>query len=173
MDCKKNRNILRRLIHQIRITVNRILLLREPFENKGLRNIFLLFCSSAFLLFCFTSCDPEEMIVNKSWHLDSALMNGELYTDSTQFNIIPKYTNYFFSHGNALEIRTIVDGQQVTSPNGKYFFKNRSTLKMEFTLKYQKYKIDSVNIVKLTNKEMNLEYDYKGNTYFLRFFPRN
>jgi len=174
MDRQKNRYILRRLIHQINLSVNRILLLREPLENKGLRYFFLmLFCSSALLLFCFTSCDREEMIVNKRWHLNSTLMNGELYTDSTQFNIIPKYTYYFFSHGNALEIRTLVDNQQVVSPNGKYFFKNRSTLEMEFTLRYQKYKIDSVNIVKLTNKEMNLEYVYKGNTYFLKFFSRS
>jgi len=174
MDRQKNRNILRRLTHQIFQMVNRIPLLRVPLKNKGLRyKVFLLLSPFSFLLFCFSSCDPEEMIVNKTWHLDSTLVNGELYTDSTQFNIIPKYTYYFFGHGNVLEIKTIVDEQQVTSPNGKYFFKDRSTLKLEFTLKYQKYKIDSVNIVKLTNKEMNLEYNYKGNTYFLKFFPRN
>jgi hypothetical protein len=100
-------------------------------------------------------------------------MNGESITDSTQFNIIPKYTYYTFSYANVLEITTIVDNQQVKSPNGRYFFKNRSTLELEFTLKYQKYKIDSVNIVKLNNKEMNLEYEYKGNTYFLKFFSRS
>jgi hypothetical protein len=86
---------------------------------------------------------------------------------------MPKYTYYYFFYGNALEVTTIVDNEQIRSPNGKYFFKNHSTLELEFTLKYQKYKIDNVNIVKLTNKEMNLEYDYKGNTYFLKFLPRN
>jgi len=113
------------------------------------------------------------MIVNKRWHLNSVLMNGEPYNDSTQFNIIPKYTYYYFSYLNVLEVSTLVDEQPVISANGKYFFKDRSTLELEFTLKYQKYKIDSVNIVKLNNKEMNLEYDFKGNTYFLKFFSRS
>ena len=95
-------------------------------------------------------------------------MNDEPYSDSTKFNLIPFYTYYTFFYANSLEVRTFVSGRTIESAGGVYLFEN-STIKMRFILEHQRYDIEA-KIIKLTRKELNLEYEDKGNTYFLKLY---
>jgi hypothetical protein len=135
------------------------------YSTSALFSVFF-FLVSAYLM----SCDREETIVN-TWQLSSVLMNGEPLNDSLQFNVIPRYTYYIFSYANILEVRTIVSSQVAISLDGYYSFADYSTLNMEFTLLYKKYSIKA-KITKLTRRELNLEYEYNGNVYFLTLFSR-
>ena len=137
------------------------------------RNIFrrltpLFLVPFSFLLFTSTSCDPEETIVG-SWNLQAVLMNGEAYTDSTQFHLSTKYTYYNFFYMNSLDVRTYANGQPTASSNGFYKFTSKSTLEMRFTLLYQQNEIKA-KIKKLTRRELNLEYEDDGNTYLLKLY---
>ncbi|MCL2436028.1 MAG: hypothetical protein FWD09_07845 [Lentimicrobiaceae bacterium] len=123
----------------------------------------------SFLLFSLTSCrDPEERIFG-SWNLQTVLINGETYTDSTQFHLATRYTYYNFFYMNSLDVRTYANGQSTASSNGFYKFKNNSTLELRFTLLYQQNEI-TAKIKKLTRKELNLEYEEEGDTYLLKLF---
>ena len=168
MRCQKNRNLFRRLKT---LNILNTLLLRGPLKNKGLRYYFfvlLLFCSSAFLLFTFTGCDREELIIN-SWNLQTVLKNGEVFNDSTQLHLTLDYTYYYFFIMNSLDVRTFANGQYTASSNGFYEFVDRSTLRMRFTLLYQSYDI-TAKIKKLTQKELHLEYKDNGDVYFLKLY---
>jgi len=110
------------------------------------------------------------MIIN-SWHLQTVLKNDEPYNDSLLFNLIPKYTYYSFYYANSLNVSTFVNGQYTSSATGFYQFTNNSTIKMTFTLLYQRYEI-TAKIKKLTRKELNLEYEEDGDIYFLKLFGR-
>jgi len=156
MCSQKNRNILRRLINRKPQTANR----RYSFA------FCLLF--SAFCLFAFASCDREEKLYN-SWNLQTVLMNGEPLNDSLQLNVIPYYTYYTFFYANSLHVQTYSHEQFISSSDGFYQFVNSSTIKMRFTLLYKRYDIEA-KIKKLTKKELNLEYEDNGNTYFLKLF---
>ena len=159
MRRQKNWNILRKLEFK-----------NLRFKNlKKLTNLLLLFPFS-FLLFTLTSCDRQERIIN-SWHLQTVLKNNELYNDSSQFNLIPKYTYYDFYYANTLTVRTFVNGQFTSSYNGLYKFTSNSTIEMTFTIFYQRYEI-TAKIKKLTRNELNIEYEEDGNTYFLKLFAR-
>ena len=145
MCCQKNRNILWRL---------------TPF----------LLVPFSLLFFTFTSCDKPERIIN-SWRLQTVLKNDEPFNDSLQFNLIPKYTYYNFYYANSLTVSTFANGQSTSSANGFYEFTSNSTIKMTFTLLYQRYEI-SAKIKKLNRRELNLEYEEDGDTYFLTLFAR-
>jgi hypothetical protein len=103
------------------------------------------------------------------WRLQTVLMNNEPLDDSLQFNVIPKYTYYYFYIENSLNVSTYALGQPVSSADGFYRFTNRSTLEMRFSLLYKRYHI-TANIKKMTRKELNLEYEENGNTYLLMLF---
>jgi len=175
MCCQKNWNLFRRL---------KILLLRVPLRNhpvrfastppihwRGISPVSLL---SALLLFCFftfTSCDKEELIVN-SWNLRTVLKNGEPYTDTMQFHLIPKKTNYsfYYSQTGSLFVKTYALNQLATSADGIYYFKDKSTIWMRFTLLYKRCEIEA-KIKKLNGRELNLEYkDKEGDTYFMKLY---
>ena len=147
MCCQKNRNILR-----------------------GLKVYFFCHLLSVFCFFAFISCDKQEMIIN-SWNLQTVLKNGQPLNDSLQFNLIPRYTHYNFYYANSLNVSTFASGQLTSSSNGFYEFTNSSTIRMRFTLLYQRYEI-TAKIKKLTRNELNLEYEDNGNTYFLKLFAR-
>jgi len=112
--------------------------------------------------------DREERLYGR-WNLQTVLMNDEPLNDSMQFNVIPKWTNYKFFYMNSLDVSTVALGQPVSSPDGYYYFSNKSTLEMQYTLLYKRYDI-SAKIKKLTTNELNLEYTDNGNTYFLQLF---
>jgi len=156
MRRQKSRNILRRLI-------------KRNFAPSSLRPFsfspFLLF---TLLLFTLSSCDKEEMLYN-TWNLQSVTLNGQALNDSSQFNVIPKYTYYTFFYGNSLTVQTFAEGQITTSSDGFYKLSGNSTLEMSFTILYKKYIINA-KIKKLTKKELNFEYEDKGNTYFLKLY---
>jgi len=120
------------------------------------------------IFLAFTGCDKEEMLIN-SWNLQTVLMNNEPLNDSTRFNIIPKYTYYSFYYANSLTVSTLVNGKYTSSSNGSYRFADRSTLTMHFTLLYRTYDV-TAEIKKLTRKELHLEYEDNGNTYFLKLY---
>jgi hypothetical protein len=115
------------------------------------------------------SCDNEDILYG-TWRLQNVSMNGEALDDSLQFNVIPKYTYYTFHYQNSLNVSTYVLGAPTSSADGYYIFLNNSTIKMKFTLLYQRYEIKA-KIKKLNRKELHLEYDDKGNTYFLKLYP--
>ena len=142
---QKNRNIFRRL------------------EFKKIS--FLLF---SFLLFSLTSCDPEETILG-SWNLQAVSVNGETYTDSTQFHLLTRDTYYNFFYMNSLDVRTNANGQYTASSNGFYKLGKNSTLEMRFTILYQQNEF-TAKIKKLTRKELNLEYEDNGDTYLLKLY---
>ena len=177
MCCKKNRNLLRRLKNQISATKgaflnkglrNVFLLLREPLLNKGLRNYILLFCASALLLFCFSSCDKEEMLKSR-WNLQTVKKNGSSYNDTTIFHLIPRYTYYSFYYENSLNIEAYGIGKPTESSNGYYKLEKKSKLYMRFSIQNQHNEF-TAKIKKLTKKELHLEYSDKGNTYFLKLY---
>jgi len=172
MRSQKNRNILRRLIpHPTPHTPNPSPLLREPFRNKGSRYyiLLLLFCSSAFLLFCFSGCDKEEKIMN-IWNLQSVTMNGKTLTDSSQYHLLPRYTYYSFYYENRMNVETYAKGQFTESADGYYKLSKKNTiLDMKFTILNQRSNI-SAKVKKLTKKELQLEYKNNGNTYFLKLY---
>jgi len=161
MCCKKNRNLLRRLKNQISAT-------KGAFLNKGLRNYILLFCASALLFFCFSSCDKEDMLRNR-WNLQSVKINGSAYTDSTIYHLLPRYTNYVFSHEHSLNVEAFANGQFTDSSNGYYKLEKKSKLFMRFTIHDQSNSF-TAKIKKLTKKELQLEYSANGNTYFLKLY---
>ena len=133
-----------------------------------MNKIKITFAFLPFCLFTFSSCDREEMIM-KRWRLQTVLMNDEPLNDSLQFNVIPKYTYYNFFVEHSLVVSTYALGQYTASANGFYKFENRSTLEMRFALLYEQYDIKAT-IKKLTSRELNLEYENNGNTYFLILF---
>jgi hypothetical protein len=141
---QKNRNLFRRLI------------------------ILLLPITCLLVLVTLTSCDKQEMII-KSWNLQSVLMNGEPLDDSLQFNVIPKYTYYSFSYANSLYVSTIAHNKRIESSDGFYKFASKSTIDMRFTLLYNRYDI-TANIKKLTRRELHLEYEDRGNNYYLKLY---
>jgi len=156
MRRQKNRNILRRLED-------------KKFVPSCLRAFsfspFLLF---SLLLFSLSSCDKQEMLYN-TWQLQSVKVNGQPYTDSVQYNLIPNYTYYYFFYENSLMVRTYAMGQITTSADGFYKLDSKSKLEMRFTILNKRYNINA-KIKKLTKKELNLEYEDKGNTYFLKLY---
>jgi hypothetical protein len=105
----------------------------------------------------------------KSWRLQTVLMNDEPLNDSLQFNVIPKYTYYQFFVENTLSVITYAQEEHIASSSGFYRFENRSTLEMRFSLLYKRYHMKAT-IKKLTSRELNLEYEDNGNTYFLILF---
>ncbi|MCL2246851.1 MAG: hypothetical protein FWC10_07050 [Lentimicrobiaceae bacterium] len=152
MRCQKNRNLLRRL-------------------NKKTNTILIVaLCSllSVSLFFTFMSCDRQEMLYG-TWVLQTVLMNGEPLEDSLQFNLIPKYTSYTFFIMNSLTIRTIASGESITSPEGLYYFKDKSTIEMKYTLLYKYYEITAA-IKKLNRQELHLQYNDNGNDYLLKLY---
>lgn len=140
----------------------------KPYTAYRIQHITSLFFFLLFSLTSVTSCDREEMIIN-SWRLQTVLMNNEPLNDSSQFNVIPRYTYYSFFIENRLNVRTYALGQSTASSDGFYRFLNRSTIEMRFTILNEQYKIEAT-IKKLTRKELNLEYEDNGNTYFLQLF---
>jgi len=104
-----------------------------------------------------------------SWNLQKVTMNGQQINDSLQYNIIPGYTYYTFFFEQSLTVRTYAQGQITTSSDGFYNLGNNSMLKMRFTILNKRYNINA-KIKKLTKKELNLEYEDEGNTYFLKLF---
>jgi hypothetical protein len=114
-----------------------------------------------------TSCDKENMLYG-TWRLQAVLMNGDTLNDTLQFNVIPKYTIYEFFYEHTFTVKTYISGQSVTSPEGFYNITNNS-LHMRYTLLYRRYDIPA-KIKKLTRRELNLEYEYEGNSYFLKFY---
>jgi len=68
-----------------------------------------------------------------------------------------------------MTVSTYVLGLDISSPDGYYRFLNKSEIEMKFTLLYKRYEINA-SIKKLTKRELNLEYEDKGNTYFLQLF---
>ena len=163
MRRQKNRNILRRLI-------KRNFSLR-PFALAPLRPFApyaFCFLLSAFCIFSLSSCDKEEMLYS-TWNLQSVTMNGQALNDSSQFNVIPKFTYYTFYYGNSLTVQAFAEGQITTSSDGYYKLVDNSKVEMKFTILYKRYNI-SAKIKKLTKKELNLEYEDKGNTYFLKLY---
>jgi hypothetical protein len=127
--------------------------------------ILLISCFSG--LFISGSCDKEELLYGR-WYLQSSLVNGEPLTDSTQYNILPKYTYYTFFYEQTLTITTYALRIVQNSTEGFYSIKN-STLTMKYTLPPKRYEI-TAKIKMLTKRELKIEYDYNGNTYLLDFF---
>ena len=154
MRRQKNRNILRRLKN-------------KKFAPSCLR-VFLLSAFCFLLSACFVCCDKQEMLYN-SWQLQSVKMNGKPYSDSLQYNLTPNYTYYTFFYDNALIVRTYAMQQITTSSDGFYKLESNSKLEMSFTILNKRYSINA-KIKKLTKKELNLEYEDKGNTYFLKLY---
>jgi len=156
MRRQKNWNIFRRLKNK-KIVLSSL----RPFSFSP----FLLF---SLLLFSLSSCDKEEMLYN-TWHLQSVTMNGQALNDSSQFNVIPNYTFYTFFYGNSLTVQTFAEGRRISSSDGIYNLVGKSKIEMSFTILYNRYNINA-KIKKLTKKELNLEYEDKGNTYFLKLY---
>jgi len=175
MCCQKNRNIFRRLkllLHRVTLRTPPVRFASTPPMNwRGISPVSLL---SALLLFCFftfTSCDREELIVN-SWNLRTVLKNGEPFTDTMQFHLIPKHTNYafYYPQTSSLLVKTYALNQIATSADGNYYFKDKSTIWMRFTLLYKRYEIEAT-IKKLNGRELNLEYkDKEGDIYFMKLY---
>jgi len=123
-----------------------------------------------FFLFTLTSCDNEEKLYNR-WNLQFVSKNGEPFTDSTQLSkqphLVPHSTYYLFHFVGILEVYA----SGITSTDGFYEFKDNSTIKMRFTLVEhgRRFEIEA-KIKKLTRKELNLEYEEKGDTYFLKLY---
>ena len=161
MRSQKNRNLIRRLIT----------FCKSNFANRQLKLTaiaFLLFCSSALLLFCLTSCDKPEMLINR-WNLQTVTVNGTpIDSLQMQYHLLPNYTYYTFFIENVLNVDTKINGFYTSSADGYYKFTDKSTLEMNFTL-LNKRNIITAKIKKLTKKELKLEYKDKnnGNTYFL------
>ena len=150
MRRQKNRNILRRLI------------------KRDFAPYAFCFLLSAFCLFSLSSCDREELLYN-TWNLQSVNMNGKPFSDSLQYNLLPTYTYYIFFYANSLTVRTYAMEQITTSSDGFYNLESKSKLEMKFTILNKRYTINA-KIKKLTKKELNLEYEDKGNTYFLKLY---
>jgi len=169
MCSKKNRNIFRRLIKNQTIqTTNPItLLLKGLFINKGSRYPFS-FLLITFCLIALSSCDKEEMIINR-WNLQQVFVNNEPIKEPYPLGLRPIDTHYTFYYANSLNIRTLAEGGWTESADGFYSFENKSTIKMRFTLLYQRYEF-SAKIKKLTKRELHLEYTYKGDTYILKLY---
>ena len=143
MRCKKNRHLFRRLN----------------------------FCFFALLLFCFftlNSCDKETTLRNR-WNLQKVFINGEEVSNSTEYNLLPYYTNYFFYYENSLNVSTYVKGEATESADGWYQLESKSTIHMRFTILHKRYDIKA-KIKKMTKKEMHLEYTANGNKYLLKLF---
>jgi len=103
------------------------------------------------------------------WNLQSVKVNGSpIDSVQMQYHLLPKYTYYYFFLETSLNVETIVNGQY-TSANGMYKFVNKSTLYMHFMLHDKKSEI-TAKIKKLTRRELNLQYDENGNTYFLKLY---
>jgi hypothetical protein len=131
--------------------------------------INLLYIPCVICLFILTGCPgSREDILYGDWRLQTVLMNGKPLEDSLQYNVAPN-TRYTFFYFNSLTITAFVSGQPTTSFDGYYFFKDRSTLEMKYTLWYERYDI-TAKIKKLTKRELNLEYEDNGNTYFLTLY---
>jgi hypothetical protein len=115
------------------------------------------------------SCDKQEMIMNR-WTLESVKIN-EKPIDSLQmkYHLLPKYTDYVFFMENSLSVYTIINGQSTSSADGFYKFIDKSNIEMNFTL-LNKKSIIKAKIKKLTKRELNLEYEADGDTYFLKLF---
>jgi len=104
------------------------------------------------------------------WNLQSVTVNGEPIDSLTmQYHLFPKYTDYVFFYEGSLSVETFANGQFTSSADGYYEFANRSTLKMKFTILNKKNEI-SAKIKKMTKREMNLQYENDGNTYFLKLY---
>jgi lysine/ornithine N-monooxygenase len=108
-------------------------------------------------------------MIIKPWNLQTVLMNGEPFSDSLQFHLTPKYTYYFFSYSNSLNVATIVHGGYTESSDGFYEFVDKSTIRMRFTLLYNRHHI-TAKIKKLTRTELHLEYEEGGGTYYLKLY---
>ena len=138
----------------------------SPHTSHLLPLTFCLFLLSAL---CISCGDIEEKLYG-TWSLQSVLMNGEPLNDSLQFNLIPKHTDYTFAFANRLNVSTYALGEPFSSADGFYTIVNNSTIEMTFTLLFEKYNIKAT-IKKLNKKALNLEYEDKGNYYFLYLYP--
>ena len=167
MCSQKNRNLLRRLKSFKSL---KSLLLREPLGNKGFYSVIFSFLLSAFCLLAFSSCDKEEMLMNKQWQLQSVSVNGEPLNDSLRYNIIPFHTYYNFFYANVLEVSAFIFelGEWRVSSDGFYLF-NNSMIKMSFSILHEEYEM-TATIKKLTGRELRLEYVDNGNTYLLKLY---
>jgi hypothetical protein len=125
------------------------------------------FLIPAFCLFAslFSSCDKEEKLFG-TWRLQTVFMNGDTLRDSLQYNLLPKYTLYVFFLQNSFELNTVINGIHTTSTDGFYSFKNKSTINLNYTIRWQHYSIEA-KIKKLTRRELTLEYSDNGNEYLL------
>jgi len=115
-------------------------------------------------------CDKEDKLYG-TWHLQVVKMNGAPLNDSLQFNVIPFNTYYTFFYANVLNIKTYSLGKTIESPTGKYYLKKNSTLDMQYSLLYETYNI-TAKIKKLNRNELILEYEDKGNNYYLKLYSR-
>jgi len=95
-------------------------------------------------------------------------MNGEPLNDTSQYNVIPKYTTYTFFLQHSFAIRTYALGQTLTSTEGSYRLKGKN-INIKYTILYKRYNIEAT-ITKLSRRELNLEYVDKENTYFLKLY---
>ena len=170
MRSQKNWNILRRLTQNFTSQTSHLApLQRVPFENKGFRyKVFFLLFPFSFLLFCFTNCDKEETLMNR-WNLQYVSVNGSSLTDSSQYHLLTRYTDYVFFIENRLTVDTYAYGQYTSSADGYYKLSNKSTLEMRFRIFDQINNI-TAKIKKLNRKELHLEYTDNGNTYFLKLY---
>jgi len=174
MRSQKNRNILRGLTQNFTSqTPHDTPLLRVFFKNKGLRyylSVFLFFCFSVLLLFCFTSCDKDEMIMNR-WNLQSVTMNGKPLLDSSRYHLLPRYTDYVFLVEHSLTVDTYIRGNPTSSADGYYKLSKNSTLEMRFRI-YEQVNHINAKIKKMNKKELHLEYSDKGDTFFLKLYTK-
>lgn len=143
MCSKKNRHLLRRL------TV-----------------LLPLFATCFVLLVNLSSCDREELIINR-WNLQEVLKNDEPYEDSTQYHLIPSVTLYYFYYVNSLNVRSIYSPSGTY--DGHYHFVNPSTIFMRFTIKNQRNEF-TAKIKKLTQRQLHIEYEDKGDIYYLKLY---
>jgi hypothetical protein len=109
------------------------------------------------------------MIVGR-WRLQTVLVNDEPYQDSTHFHLLVNITTFYFQYSNSLNVRTIANGKLTETADGFYKFEgNKSKIFMRFTLLWD-YNEITAKIKKLTNRELHLEYEEKGDIYYLKLF---
>jgi hypothetical protein len=138
-------------------------------KNRNLiRRLNFCFLLSAFCLCTLNGCDKETTLRNR-WNLQKVYINGEQVTNSTEYNLLPYYTNYYFYYENSLNVSTRAKGEATESADGWYKLQSKSTLQMRFTILDKRYNI-TAKIKKMTKKEMHLEYTANGNKYLLKLF---
>jgi hypothetical protein len=108
-------------------------------------------------------------MIIKRWNLQTILVNNEPINEPYPYHLIPNYSYYTFFYANSLDVNSYIDGRWEPSADGYYSFVNKSTVEMRFTIIDQRYNI-SAKIKKLTKRELHLEYENKGNTYYLKLY---